>query len=187
MDTVLVGASLRLAAGMGFSGSGLETFPIGAVLVDMNFGGSSVLGAAGLWFMRMDGGATDLGAEAGAAEDAPLPDGTSGLSLMVFLAAEEADAALGETGTLFRAAVSVLRIVTGSFTPPGALLSVSAMIKILFRKTKNYFITMVNIAYKPERANKKKKKTDLFLKKVGVLQKKWKKILIFCSVAGKLP
>ena len=141
--------------------------------------------------MRMDGGGTDLGAEAGAevgaAEDAPVPEGTSGLSLIVFLAAEEAEAALGETGTLFRAAVSVLRIFTGSFTPPGALLSVSAMIKILFRKTKNYFITKVNIAYKPERANRKSKKKNLFLKKAGVLQKKWKKILIFCGVAGKLP
>ena len=46
---------------------------------------------------------------------------------------------------------------------------------------------MLNIAYKPERANRKSKKTDLFLKKGGVLQKKWKKILIFCGVAGKLP
>lgn len=135
---------MRSAAGMGFSGAGLVILPIGAVLVDMNLGGSSVLGAAGLWFMRMDGGGTDLGAEAGAeagaAEDAPVPEGTSGLSLMVFLAAEEAEAALGETGTLFRAAVSVLRIFTGSFTPPGALLSVSAMIKILFQKTKTILL-----------------------------------------------
>ena len=46
---------------------------------------------------------------------------------------------------------------------------------------------MRNIAYKMERANRKSKKTNLFLKKAGVLQKKWKKILIFHGVAGKLP
>ena len=61
------------------------------------------------------------------------------IGIAVFLAAEDAEAALGETGTLFRAAVSVLRIFTGSFTPPGALLSVSAMIKILFEKQKLFF------------------------------------------------
>ena len=143
MDTVLVGASLRFAAGIGFSAAGLVIFAIGAVLVDMNFGGSSVLGAAGLWFIRIDGGGTVLGAEAGAGDDPLALDGISGLSLIVFFAAEEAEAAFVEAGILFRAAVSVLRICTGSLTPPGAVLSVSAIIKILFRnnKIKNHYLT----------------------------------------------
>ena len=67
MDTVLVGASLRSAAGIGFSGVGMAfILLIGAVLVDMNFGGSSVLAAAGFLFRRMEGGTTPF--EAGAGE-----------------------------------------------------------------------------------------------------------------------
>ena len=60
MDTVLVIVeSLKSDAGIGFSGSGRVILPMGAVLVDMNFGGSSTV-AAGFRFSRMDGGATDL-------------------------------------------------------------------------------------------------------------------------------
>ena len=141
--------------------------------------------------MRMDGGGTDLGAaagagaeaEAGAAEDEPVPEGTSGLSLMVFLAAEEAEAALGETGTLFRAAVSVLRIFTGSFTPPGALLSVSAMINILFEKQKLFFYDS-KYSIQTGEGKSKKEKNGSFLEKSGRFAKKMEKNLDILRCCG---
>ena len=136
METVLVGASASSETEIGFSGLGFAILLIGAVLVDMNFGGSSTLGATVLRFIRIEGGATDLRAGAGdGLSDELGEEDTSGLSLMVFLAAEEAEAVFGETGIRFKAAVSVFRIFSGSLTPPGALLSVSAIIKSFFRNS----------------------------------------------------
>lgn len=134
METVLVGASLSTEAEIGFSASGFTILLIGAVLVDMNLGGSSALGATVLRFIRMEGGVTVLREEDGLSDE-PAEEDTRGLSLMVFLAAEEAEAALDETGIRFSAAVSVFRIFSGSLTPPGALLSVSAIIISFFRNS----------------------------------------------------
>ena len=131
METVFVGVSLSSEDAIGFLASGLTILLIGAVLVDMNFGGSSACGAAGLRFIRIEGGATGRGTADGAGErlsEELAEAGTKGLSLMVFLAAEEAEAVFGETGIRFNAAVSVFRIFNGSLAPPGALLSVSAII-----------------------------------------------------------
>ena len=139
MDTVLVGASLRSDAGIGLSCPGAVILLMGAVLVDMNFGGSSAGAAAGFLFKRIEGGTTDLEAEgegAGAGDPEELAEeGIRGFSLIVFLAAEEAEARLDEAGIRFKAAVSVLRISSGALFPPWALLSVSAIIKILFRNS----------------------------------------------------
>ena len=116
---------------MGFSASGLAIFPMGAVLVDMNFGGSSVAAPAGFRILtRMDGGATDrvsVPTELSEEELEALEVEGRGFSLIVFLAADEAEAEFGEAGIRFRAAVSVLRIFSGSLTPPGVLLSESAI------------------------------------------------------------
>ena len=124
MDTVFVGETFSpsSAAGIGLAGSGFVIFPIGAVLVDMNFGGSSTGAAFILRFISREGGGTDRPAnpETGAAGSppAPLPEaGISGFSLIVFLAADEADAVFADTGILFKAEVSVLRIFNGSLTP----------------------------------------------------------------------
>ena len=131
METVLVGSEISLSsvAWIGFSWWGAAIFAIGAVLVDMNFGGSSTLDAAGFRLSRIEGGATGLGILPGAAGDmSDAPEaGISGFSLMVFLAAEEAEAEFGDAGIRFRAEVSVLRIFSGSITPPPGLLSVSAI------------------------------------------------------------
>ena len=135
MDTVLVGASLRSDAGIGLSCPGAVILLMGAVLVDMNFGGSSAGAAAGFLFKRIEGGTTDLEAEGEGAGAGDPEEGIRGFSLIVFLAAEEAEARLDEAGIRFKAAVSVLRISSGALFPPWALLSVSAVIKILFRNS----------------------------------------------------
>ena len=121
---------------MGFSASGLAIFPMGAVLVDMNFGGASAGATAGFRILtRMDGGATDRVSVPTEPSDealgAPEAEGIRGFSLIVFLAADEAEAEFGEAGIRFSAAVSVLRIFSGSVTPPDVLLSDSAITPIL--------------------------------------------------------
>ena len=77
MDTVLVmlTPSFKSEAGIGFSGSGLAIFPIGAVLVDINFGGWSAGGAAGFRLIRMEGGATFFAADT--SPDAELLSGAA--------------------------------------------------------------------------------------------------------------
>jgi len=134
---------------MGFSASGLAIFPMGAVLVDMNFGGSSAGGPAGFRILRtMDGGATGrVSVPTGPSEEAlaEVAEGIRGFSLIVFLAADEAEAEFGEAGIRFRAAVSVLRIFSGSLTPPGALLSDSAILKSF--RIKNYFPIIIHREY----------------------------------------
>ena len=70
-----------------------------------------------------------------------MAEGASGFSLIVFRAAEDADAVLVDTGTLFNAAVSVLRIFNGLSMPLTCVLlsSVSAMITILFRNDSVFY------------------------------------------------
>ncbi len=100
-------------------------------------------------FSRMEGGATFAGWAAPAWVPGLEPvEETSGFNLMVFLAAEEADAAFADTGILFKAAVSVLRIFSALSSPDDCIfLSVSAMCIILSRTNAWVsVITRTNIA-----------------------------------------
>lgn len=152
METVAVEPSAvfspRSAAARGETGWGTATLFTGAVLVDMNCGAASADGAAGCLFSNMVGGGTgrdgaaDFAGEGillsgtvavGTAAGCSPDDGASGFSLMVLRAAAEAGDEFG--GILFKAAVSVLRIFSGSMPPAGVLISFSLIVSVLVSAT----------------------------------------------------
>ena len=109
---------------------------------------ASADGAAGCLFSNMVGGGTgrdgaaDFAGEGillsgtvavGTAAGCSPDDGASGFSLMVLRAAAEAGDEFG--GILFKAAVSVLRIFSGSMPPAGVLISFSLIVSVLVSAT----------------------------------------------------
>ena len=78
------------------------------------------------------GGCCPMGMVAVETDPSAFGEGARGLSLIVFLAAEEAMTGVA-AGTRFSVPVSVLRSFSGSFSPPLSLLGVfSLMFSILF-------------------------------------------------------
>ena len=124
----------------GVAGSGRWIFATGAVAVLINCGAEAlapsvlpVLGAGEGADIFIKGTATDM-EEGSGSVDPPTSCGESGLSLIVFLAAEEAEEVALTDGILFNAEVSVLRSFRVSVTlEVFSLVSIWLICSFLFR------------------------------------------------------